>query len=187
MNPNHCISIYLVVEYIYYSNKVYANKLILYSKFIGYEDNSYCSIYYIQENIILHSIHAIFDEEFLFKYTDSYVKECKLYNKLLNKISWETELLVSSFSSKDRPTSVSILHIPIPLIQNNPSCFPSPFLSYKFPSSLSFPGPKKPIVEIKEADNVDSDIEIQFLSPQQPLLSALQTLQEDPELRRSKH
>ena len=44
--------------------------------------------------------------------------------------------------------------------------------------------PKKSIVEIKEADNVDSDIEIQSLSPQQP---ALQTLQGDPELRRSKH
>ena len=44
--------------------------------------------------------------------------------------------------------------------------------------------PKKSIVEIKEADNVDSNIEIQSLSPQQP---ALQTLQGDPELRRSKH
>ena len=173
----------MVVEYIYYSNKVYANKLILYSKFIGYEDNSYCSIHYIQENIILHSIHAIFDEEFFFKYTDSDVKKYRLYNKLLNKISSETELLVSSSSSKDRPTSVSILHIPIPLIQNNPSCFSSPFLFYKFSSPLSFPGPKKPIIEIKETDNVDSDIEIQSLSPQQP---ALQTLQEDPELRRSK-
>ena len=167
MNPNHYISIYLVVEYIYYSNEVYANKLILllYSKFIGYEDNSYYSIHYIQENIILHSIHAIFDEKFFSKYTDSHVKECKLYNKLLNKISSETELLVSGPSSKDRPTPVPILHIPIPLIQNNPSCFPSPFLSYKFPSPLPFPGPKKPIVEIKEADNVDSDIETQSLSP----------------------
>jgi len=114
MNPNHCISIYLVVEYIYYSNEVYANKLILYSKFIGYEDNSYYSIHYIQENIILHSIHAIFYEEFFSKYTDSYVKEFKLYNKLLNKISLETELLVSGPSSKDRPTSVPILYIPIP-------------------------------------------------------------------------
>ena len=160
MDPSHCISIYLVVEYIYYSNEVYANKIVLYSKFIGYEDNSYYSIHYIQENISLHSIHAIFDKEFFSKYTDSYVKECKLYNKLLNKISSETELLVSGSSSKDRPTSVPILYIPIPPIQNNPPCFPSPFLSYKFPSLLPFPRPKRPIVEIKEADNVDSDIEI---------------------------
>jgi len=141
MNPNHCISIYLVVEYIYYSNKVYANKLVLYSKFIGYRNNNYYFIHYIQENIILHSIHAIFDEEFFSKYTDSYVKECKLYNKLLNKISSETKLLVSSPSSKDRPTSIPILHIPIPPIQNNSPCFPSSFLSYKFPSLLSFPVP----------------------------------------------
>jgi len=142
MNPNHCISIYLVVEYIYYSNEVYANKLILYSKFIGYENNSYYFIHFIQENIILHSIHAIFDEKSFSKYTDSYMKEYKLYNKLLNKISSETELLVSSPSSKDRPTLVPILHIPVPPIQNNPSYFPLPFLSYKFPSLLPFPGPK---------------------------------------------
>jgi len=93
------------------------------------------------------------------------VKECKLYNKLLNKISSETKLLVSGPSRKNRPTSILILHISIPSIQNNPPYFPSSFLSYKFLSLLPFQVPKKPIVEIKEADNVNSDIEMQSLSP----------------------
>ena len=131
----------MVVEYIYYSNEVYTNKLVL-----------YC-------------IYAIFHEEFFSKYNDSYVKECKLYNKLLNKISSETKLLVSGPSRKNRPTSILILHISIPSIQNNPPYFPSSFLSYKFLSLLPFQVPKKPIVEIKEADNVNSDIEMQSLSP----------------------
>ena len=128
--------------YIYLSNEVHTNKLVLYSElriFIEYDDNGYCFIHYAQENVIFYSIHAIFNKKFFSKYTDSYVKECKLYNKLLNKISSETKLLVSSPSSKDRPTSIPILHIPIPPIQNNPPCFPSSFLSYKFPSLLPFP------------------------------------------------
>ena len=102
---------------------------MLYSKlmvFIGYENNSYWFMCYIQENVILHSIHAIFNEKFFSKYTDSHVKKHKLYNKLLDKISPETESLMSEPSSKDRPTPVSVLPISIPPIQNNP-----PSISYK--------------------------------------------------------
>ena len=39
------------------------------------------------------------------------MKEYKLYDKLLDKISLETELSVSSSFGKDRPASVSILYI----------------------------------------------------------------------------
>ena len=47
---------------------------------------------------------------------------------------------------------------------------------YKSLSLLSSPVSKKPMIEIKEVDDVDSDIEMQPLSSQQPLKSALQTL-----------
>jgi len=73
---------------------------MLYSEFIRYEDNDYCFICYIQENIIFCSTHAIFDKKLFPKYTNSLLKECKLYNKLLNKISPETELLVLDPSRK---------------------------------------------------------------------------------------
>ena len=46
-----------------------------------------------------------------FKYTDFHAKECKLYNKLLDKISSEIELSVLSPSEKDKPAPV-----PIPVI-----------------------------------------------------------------------
>ena len=65
--------------------------------FIEYEDNSYCFIYHMQGNVILHSTHAIFDKKFFSKYNNSCVKECKLYNKLLDKISLETN--ITSWSS----------------------------------------------------------------------------------------
>ena len=48
--------------------------------------------------------------DFFYQYTDSYAKEYKLYNKLLDKISPETELLVSDPSEKDGTVLVSILH-----------------------------------------------------------------------------
>jgi len=69
--------------------------------------------------IIFHSTQAIFDEEFFPKYTNSHPKEYKLYNKLLNKISLETESSVLGLSGKDGPALVHIPHIHIPLIQNN--------------------------------------------------------------------
>ena len=100
-------------------SEVYANKLVLYSEwmiFIGYEENSYCFIYYSQENIIFHSIYAIFNEECFSKCTNSHLKEYKLYNKLLDKISSETELSVSGPSRKNGLASVPILHISIPSI-----------------------------------------------------------------------
>jgi len=96
------------------------------------------------------------------------MKEHKLYNKLLDKISSETELSMSSSSKKDRPTLVFILHISIPSIQNNsPTHFSLSFLSYKSLASIPIPGSKKSIVETEENNNIDSDIEIQPLSPQQ--------------------
>ena len=95
------------------------------------------------------------------KCTDSHTKEHKLYDKLLDKISLETELSVSDPSRKDGPTPVPTLHILISPIQNNPStCFSSPSISYKSISSLPTLRFKKPIVKIEEDDNVDSDVEI---------------------------
>jgi len=88
------------------------------------------------------------------------VKECKLYDKLLDKISSETESLISGSSDKDRPAPVPIPHISIPLTQNNPPTHShSSLLSYKF-LSLSSLLSKKPIVKIENIDNINSDIEM---------------------------
>jgi len=145
-------------------------------------------ICYTQGNIIFHSTYAIFDEGLFPKYTNSHAKGHKLYNEVLNKTSLETELLVSDSSRKDEPAPVPIPHISISPIQNNTSTYslsPSPF--YKSTSFPSTSGSRKPIVEIEETNDIDSDIEMQLSSSQQPLQPILQTLQEDPELRRSKH
>ena len=99
--------------YIYLSNEVYANKFILCSElitFIRYKNNSYYFIYYT-------------------KYTDSYVKEYKL----LDKISLEIKLLVSRPSNKNRLTPVPIPYISIFPIQNN-----SAFYFLLLSLSLSF-------------------------------------------------
>ena len=99
------------------------------------------------------------------------MKEHKLYNKLLDKISPETESLVPEYAP------VPIPHTLIPPIQNNPPpC--SPLLSSLYESLSPLPSPvlKKSMIEIEEIDDVESDIEMQSLSSQQPLKSALQTL-----------
>ena len=94
--------------------------------------------------------------------------------KLLDKISLETELSVPSSSGKDRPASVFILHILIPLIQNNSSTHsPSLSLFYRSPFLSFTPGPKKLTVKVKEVDDVNSDVEIQYLSSQKLLQPAL--------------
>ena len=117
--------------------------------FIRYKNNGYHFICYTQWNIILCSTHIIFDKENFPTYTNSHEKECKLYNKLLDKISPETELLAPKSSGKNELALVSISSI-----QNNPSvCSPSLTLSYKFPAPL-------PILEIKEDNDVDSDVEM---------------------------
>ena len=54
----------------------------------------------IQENIIFYSIYTIFYKKLFSKYTDFHVKEHKLYNKLLDKISLEIESLVPDCSKK---------------------------------------------------------------------------------------
>ena len=124
--------------------------------FIGYENNSYHFIYYIQENVIFYFTHVIFDEEFFSEYTDSLLKVYKLCDKLLDKISSKTELSVFNPSRKDKSALVSILPI-----QNNPlTCSLLSSLSYKSLSFLYTPGSEKPTVEIEEDNNVDSDIEI---------------------------
>jgi len=89
--------------YIYLSNEVYANKFTLCSKLITiirYKNNSYYFIYYT-------------------KYTDSYIKEYKL----LDKISLEIKLSVSGPSNKNRLTPVPIPYISIFPIQNNSSFY----------------------------------------------------------------
>ena len=153
--------------------EVCTNKLILHSElmiFIGYEDNGYYFIYHIQENIIFCSIHTIFNKRLFPKYTNSHTKGHKLYDKLLDKTSPETESLVSNSSRKDGPALVPIPHTLIPLIQNNlPAHSPLPSFFYKSISSPPTPGPKKPIVEFKETNDVDSDVEIQPPSSQCPL------------------
>ena len=147
-------------------------KFVPYSElmiFIGYENNSYYFIYYIPENIIFYSIYAIFDEELFPKYTNSHIKEHKLYNKLLDKISLETELLASDLSGKNGPALVPISHTPISIssIQSNsPTCSSLCSLSYKSISLLPTLKSKKPIVEIEKEEDVDSDVEMQPLSSQ---------------------
>jgi len=87
------------------------------------------------------------------------MKEHKLHNKLLDKISPETESLVLRSSSKDKSALVSIPHTLIPPIQNNPppcSSLLSPL--YKSLSPLPSPVSKKPMIEIEKVDDVDSDI-----------------------------
>ena len=130
--------------YVFLPSKVHANKIVLYSElmvFIGYKNNGYCFICYIQGNIIFHSTHTIFDKELCSKCTNSHAKEYKLYNKLLNKNSPEIVLSVSGSSEKDRSAPV-----PIPSIQNNSSThFSLPFLFYKFLFSLPTLKSRKPV------------------------------------------
>jgi len=139
----------------FFSSEVHTNKLAPHSElmiFIGYEDNEYHFMYHTQENIIFCSTHAIFDERLFSKYTNFHIKEHKLYNKLLDKISPETELSVPDSSRKDEPAPVPTPHISIPPIQNNLlTCSFLPSLSYKSISPLSTPRLKKPTVEIEEA------------------------------------
>jgi len=116
---------------------------------------------YTQGNIIFYFTHAIIDEELFSKYTDSCVKEYKLYDKFLDKISLETESSVSGPSGKDEPTIVLILHTPIPFIQNNSSSYFS--LSSHFYKSLSLllsPVFKKLTVKVEEVNNINSNVEI---------------------------
>ena len=123
---------FLAVEYMFPPNKFHINKLVPCSKlmiFIRYKDNGYCFIYYIQRNVIFCSTHTIFNKEFFSKYADSYAKKHKLYNKLLDKISLETELSASKPSGKDRLALVPISSIPISPIQNNPPIFFSIFFT----------------------------------------------------------
>jgi len=136
-------------------------------------------MHHTQGNIIFHSTHPIFDEALFSKYINSHAKEHKLYDKLLDKISPETELSVSNPSGKDGPALVPTSYTPVPPIQNNPpTCSSLLSLSYKSTSLSPTPGFKKPTVEIEENDDINSDVEIQSPSPQQPLQPALQTLQE---------
>jgi len=118
-------------------------------------------MHHTQENIIFHFTYAIFDKELFPKCTDSHIKEYKLYDKLLNKLSPEIEPSVPDTSGKDGPAPVPISHILIPFIQKNPSTHsPSPSLSYRSLSPSLTPESKKPTVKIGEDDDVDFDIEM---------------------------
>ena len=97
-------------------------------------------------------------------------------------------MLVPNSFGKDGPVLVSILNTPISSIQDNsPTHSPLPSLSYNLISPSSTPESKKPTVEIEETNDVDSNIEMQLPSPQQPLQPSLQTLQKGSELRRFKY
>jgi len=87
--------------------------------FIGYKNNGYYFMHYTQWNVIFHFTHAIFNKELFSKCTDFCIKEHKLYNNLLDKISLEIESSVPEPSSRDRPALVSIPPTSIPPIQNN--------------------------------------------------------------------
>jgi len=89
------------------------------------------------------------------------MQEHKLHNKLLDKISPETESLVLRSSSKDESALLPIPHTLIPSIQNNPPPY-SPLLSpfYKSLSPLPSSVSKKPMIKIERVDDVDSDIEM---------------------------
>ena len=100
---------------------------------IRYEDNGYCFMHHTQGDIIFCSTHAIFDKRLFSKYTNSYAKEYKLYNKLLDKISPEIKSSAPNSSREDELAPVPILHTLIPSIQKNPpTCSSSSSLSYKF-------------------------------------------------------
>ena len=147
--------------YIFLPIEICANKLVPHSElmiFIGYENNKYCFIYYTQENTIFYSI---FDKRLFSRYTNSYTKEYKLYNELLDKTSPKIELLTPNFSGKDGPAPVPILYTPISSIQNNSlTCSPLSSLSYKSIFSPSTPRLKKPIVEIEKTNNVNFNAEM---------------------------
>ena len=133
--------------------------------FIGYKNNSYCFMCYIQGNIIFHSTYTIFDKKLFPKCTNSHTKEHKLYDKLLNKISLEIESLVLSPFGKDELALVFIPHMSISPIQNSSlTCSPSSSLSYKFSVPSFTLGFKKLTVKIIKVVNVGSDIEMQLLS-----------------------
>jgi len=77
----------------------------------------------------------------------------------LNKISPETKWSVSDPSRKNGPAPVPTLHTLISPIQNNlPTHSSLPYFFYKFTSLLPTPKFKKPIVEIEEDNDVDSDV-----------------------------
>ena len=83
----------------------------------------------------------------------------------MDKISLKSESLISGSSKKYGLAPVPILHIFIPLIQNNPPTYSLLlFLSYKFSSLLSIPEFRKLIVKIQENDDIDSDIEMWSLN-----------------------
>ena len=170
--------------YIFLSIEICANKLTPYSEliiFIGYKNNGYHFIYYIQENTIFYSIYAIFDVGVSPKCTNPYTKEHKLYDELLDKTS------LTLLEKIDLLQYLFYLHSFL-LSKNNSSTHSLlSSLFYKFIFPPLTPGPKKPAVEIEETNNVNSDIEMQLSSPQWPLQPSLQTLQEEPKLRRSKH
>ena len=124
--------------YMFFPDKIHINKLMPHSEliiFVKYENNGYYFIYHIQENVILCFTHAIFNEKFFSKYTDSCLKKCKLYDQLLNKISLETKLSLPGLSGKDGFALVPIPPTLILSVQNNPSSY-SLFLSYKSLYSL---------------------------------------------------
>ena len=151
--------------YVFLFSEVCTNKLVPYSElmiYIGYKDNRHCFMCHKQENIIFHSTYAIFDEKLFSKYTDSYLKKCKLYNNKLDKISLEIELLVPGSSGKDESVHTpfyTYLFSTFKTILLLVLFYPL-FLSYKSQFLLLIPGSKKLIVEIEEDDNVDSDIEM---------------------------
>ena len=89
--------------YVFLPIEIHANKFALYSElmiFIRYEDNGHFFMCHTQGNTIFCSIHAIFDEKLSSKCTNSHTKEHKLYEKLLDKTSLETESSVSDSSRK---------------------------------------------------------------------------------------
>ena len=94
---------------------------------------------------------------------------------------------MSNSFGKNGSASVFISHIPSLPIQNNSLTYPSLFLSHKSPSLSHIPESKKSTIQIEENNYVNSNVEIQLPSPQQPLKPTLQTPQEGYELRRFKH
>ena len=90
------------------------------------------------------------------------MKECKLYDELLDKVSLETKTSVPRSSGKDKPVSIFILQVFISSICNNhPTYSSSLLLSYKL--LLFSLVSKQPLVKIEEiGDNIDTNVEIQL-------------------------
>jgi len=154
---------------VYLPNEVCANKLTLHSelmRFIGYENNSYRFICYIQRNVIFRFTQAIFDEGHFPRCLSSHSRE----QMPSGRLTLETESSVPEPFGIDKPAPTSF---PPTSVYPRPSTPPiSPNLPTHSESPSSFPlliPSKQSSVKIKDIEDIeDEDVEIHSPSPPPP-------------------